>query len=170
PNFWYPELPDDGPNARNATFRTMNKQRTEWIAYLWHRGLLLVVALFMLNSRAHADGGIVALHQVASPFVVTVFSAPVPLRVGPVDIRALVQDRANGQPVLDGEIFIRLRKQGGMAVGGRATREVAQNKLLYSALMNLPEAGRWELEVTIKQGKETASVLGQVSASAPRPF
>src|SRR5262245_4613663 len=138
PNFWYPELPDDGPNARNATFRTMNKQRTEWIAYLWRRGLLLVVALFMLNSRAHADGGIVALHQVASPFVVTVFSAPVPLRVGPVDISALVQDRANGQPVLDGEIFIRLRKQGGMAVGGRATREVAQNKLLYSALMNLP--------------------------------
>jgi hypothetical protein len=150
--------------------RTMNKQRTEWIAYLWRRGLLLVVALFMLNSRAHADGGIVALHQVAGPFVVTVFSPPVPLRVGPVDISALVQYRANWQPVLDGEIFIRLRKQGGMTVGGRATREVAQNKLLYSALMNLPEAGRWELEVTIKQGKETASVLGQVSASAPRPF
>jgi len=52
----------------------------------------------------------------------------------------------------------------------QATREAAQNKLLYSALMTLPEAGRWQLEVTIKREKETASVLGQVSASVPRPF
>ncbi len=57
-----------------------------------------------------------------------------------------------------------------MTVGERATREVAHNKLLYSALMNLPEAGRWEMEVTIKRGKEAASVLGRVSAAPPRPF
>jgi len=44
---------------------------------------------------------------------------------------------------------------------------MAQNKLFYSALMNLPEAGQWELEVKIKQGKETASIHGQVSAAAP---
>jgi hypothetical protein len=56
-----------------------------------------------------------------------------------------------------------------MALVERATREVAQNKLLYSALMTLPDAGRWQLEVIIKREKETASVLGQVSAAAPRP-
>ena len=57
-----------------------------------------------------------------------------------------------------------------MTLVERATREVAQNKLLYSALMTLPEAGRWQLEVTIKRGKEAASVLGQMSVAAPRPF
>jgi hypothetical protein len=72
--------------------------------------------------------------------------------------------------VLNGEVVVRLQREGGMALVERATREVAQNKLLYPALMTLPEAGRWQLEVTIKREKETPSVLGQVSAAAPKPF
>ena len=149
---------------------TMKKQHFKVIAELWCRGLFLVAALLAFSSRAQADGGFVELHQEVGPFVVTVFTAPGPLRAGPVDISVLVQDRASGQPVLDGEVFVRLKSPGAITLVERATREVAQNKLLYSALINLPEAGQWELEVTIKQGKETASILGQVSAAAPRPF
>jgi len=149
---------------------TMKKQHFKVIAELWCRGLLLVAALLAFSSRAQADGGLVALHQEVGPFVVTVFSAPGPLRAGPVDISVLVQDRASERPVLDAEVFVRLKSPGGITLVERATREVAQNKLLYSALMNLPEAGQWELEVTIKQGKEIASILGQVSAAAPAPF
>ncbi len=149
---------------------TMKKQHFKVIAELWRRGLLLVAALLAFSSRAQADGGFVELHQEVGPFVVTVFSAPGPLRAGPVDISVLVQDRASGEPVLDGEIFVRLSREGGMTLVERATREVAQNKLLYAALINLPEAGQWELEVTIKQGKETAIILGQVSAAGPTPF
>ena len=148
---------------------TMKKRHFKVIAELWRRGLLLVTALLAFSSRGQADGGFVELHQEVGPFVVTVFSAPGPLRAGPVDISVLVQDRSN-RPVLDGEIFVRLSRGNGMTLVERATREVAQNKLLYSALINLPEAGQWELEVTIKQGKETASITGQVSAAAPTPF
>ncbi len=57
-----------------------------------------------------------------------------------------------------------------MTLAEQATREMAQNKLLYSALLTLPEAGSWKLEVTIKREKEAASVLGQVSVAVPRPF
>jgi len=146
---------------------TMKKQHFKVIAESLRRGLLLVAALLAFSSRAQADGGLVALHQEVGPFVVTVFSAPGPLRAGPADISVLVQDRASGQPVLDGEVFVRLSREGGITLVERATREVAQNKLFYSALMNLPEAGQWELEVKIKQGKETASIHGQVSAAAP---
>lgn len=141
----------------------MNKQ-------LWRRGLLLAVALSALNSRARADGGFVLLHQTDGPFVITVFAAPNPPRVGPVDISVLAQDREDGRAALDGEVIVRLRREGGMTVVGQATREAARNKLLYSALMNLPEAGKWELEVTIKQGRSMASVLGQVWVAQPRPF
>src|SRR5882672_5958460 len=148
----------------------MKKQHFKVIAELWCRGLLLVAALLAFSSRAQADGGLVALHQEVGRFVVTVFTAPGPLRAGPVDISVLVQDRASGQPVLDGEVFVRLKMEGATTLVERATREVAQNKLLYAALMNLPEAGQWELEVTIKQGEETASILGQVSAAGPTPF
>jgi YtkA-like protein len=146
------------------------KQHSKVIAELLRRGLLLVAAVLAFSSRAQADGGFVELHQEAGPFVVTVFAAPGPLRAGPVDISVLVQDRPSGQPVLDAEVFVRLEGPGATTLVERATREAAQNKLLYSALLNLPEAGQWELEVTIKQGKETASIVGQVSAAAPTPF
>ena len=65
---------------------------------------------------------------------------------------------------------MRLEKQGGATLVERATREMAQNKLLYSALVNLPEAGPWELEVTINSGTNAARIVGQVSAAAPMPF
>lgn len=149
---------------------TVKKQYFKVIAESWRRGVLLAAALVAFSSGAQADGGFVELHQEVGPFVVTVFTAPGPLRAGPADISVLVQDRASGQPMLDGEVFVRLKSPGAITLVERATRETAQNKLLYSALINLPEAGQWELEVTIKQGKETASILGQVSAAAPTPF
>jgi hypothetical protein len=145
-------------------------QHIKLIARYWFRGLLLLLALLALDSWAQADGGSVELHQVVGPFVVTVFTAPVPLRAGPVDISVLVQDRASGQPVLDGDVSVRLQGEGGMTLVEPATRAMAQNKLLYSALLTLPEAGKWELEVTIKQGKEAVSVPGHMSAALPRPF
>jgi hypothetical protein len=148
----------------------MKNQHFKVIAELWRHGLLLVAALLAFSTLAQADGGFVELHQEVGPFVVTVFTATGPLRAGPVDISVLVQDRANGQPVLDGEVFVRLKSPGGITLVERATREMAQNKLLYCALINLPETGQWELEVTIKQGKETVSLFGQVSAAAPTPF
>jgi len=148
----------------------MKKQRLELITQLGSHGLLLMFALLTLCTPAHADGGLVVLHQETGPFIVTVFTAPNPLRAGPVDISVLVQNPANDQPVLDGDVLVRLRSEGGMTLKAQATREMAQNKLLYSALMTLPEAGRWEMAVTIKQGDQAASILGQVSAAAPRPF
>ena len=113
---------------------TMKKEHFKLIAELWRRGLLLVAALLAFSSRAQADGGFVELHQEVGPFVVTVFSAPGPLRAGPVDISVLVQDRASGQPVLDGEVLVCLKREGAITLVERATRELAQNKLLYSAL------------------------------------
>jgi hypothetical protein len=148
----------------------MKKHRSKLIARLWRRSLLLAVALSTLSLRAQADGGLMQLHQTAGPFVVTIFATPSPPRVGPVEISVLAQDRENGQAALDVEAFVRLRSAGGTIVLGRATREASRNKLLYSASMNLAEAGRWELEVTIKQGKSAASVLGQLSVVAPRPL
>jgi hypothetical protein len=82
----------------------------------------------------------------------------------------LAQDRANGRPALDGEAIVRLQSASGITVVGRATRNESQNKLLYSALMSLPEPGQWELEVTVKQGENKASVFGRIWVEQPRPF
>jgi hypothetical protein len=144
--------------------------RSKLITRLWRNGLLLAVALPALSLRAQADGGLVQLHQTAGAFVVTVFAAPSPPRVGPVDVSVLAQDCADGRVALDVDVFVRLRSDGGTIIVGRATREASRNELLYSASMNLPDAGRWEMEVTIKRGKSATSVFGQLSVAAPRPF
>ena len=146
------------------------KYRSKLIARLWPRGLSLAVALSALNLLAQADGGLVQLHQTAGPFVVTVFAAPNPPRAGLVDVSVLAQNRADGRAALDVEVFVRLRSAGGRIVTGRATREASRINPLYSASMNLPEAGKWELEVTIQRGKSAVSVLVQMPVAAPRPL
>jgi hypothetical protein len=135
--------------------------------------LLLAVALPALSLRTQADGGLVQLHQTAGQFVVTVFAEPTPPRVGPVDVSVLAQDRADGRVSPDLEVFVRLRSERGAIVVGRASRAASRNNLFYSASMNLPEAGKWELEVTVrgnKPGERGASVLGQLSVAEARPF
>jgi hypothetical protein len=148
----------------------MEKQRSKLTAQLRRSGLLLAVALSTPSLRAQADGGLVQLRHSSGAFVITVFAAPVPPRVGPVEISVLAQNREDGQAALDVEVFVRLRSAGGTIVVVRATREASRNKLLYSASMNLPDAGRWEMEVTVKRGKSVASVFGRLSVAAPRPF
>jgi len=151
----------------------MKNNRSKLIGRYWRHSLLCASLLLALYSRPRADGGSVALHQLAGPYVVTVFITPVAPRAGPVDVSVLAQDRADGRAAIDVEVFVRLRSESGMIVAGQATREASRNNLLYSASMNLPEAGRWELEVAIgqgRQGKSATRVLGQVSVAAPRPF
>jgi hypothetical protein len=148
----------------------MMKRRSKSIVQYCLRGLSLVLALLMMAVRANADGGAVVIHQVVGPFVITVFAAPAPLCAGPVDMSVLVQDRDDGRPALDGDVIVRLRGEGGRTLVERATREVAHNKLLYSAKLTLPEAGHWLLEVTVKQEKGTASVLGDVTVAPSNPF
>src|SRR5262249_20698732 len=125
-------LPNVGPNAGGATLRIVKNYHSKLIARLWRDGLLMAVALSALSLRAQADGGLVRLRQTAGSFVVTVFAAPSPPRVGPVEISVLAQNREDGQAALDVEVFVRLRSAGGTIVVGRATREVSRNKLLYS--------------------------------------
>lgn len=128
-----------------------------------------MTALLALVPRAHADGGFVALHRTAGSFVVTVFTGDGPARVGPVDFSVLVQDHSN-HPVLDAELFVRLRSEDGKTIAGRATRELSQNKMLYSVIIELPEPGQWDLEVTVQKGQEATVFSGQVLAISARPF
>jgi hypothetical protein len=151
------------PGARQSTMR--HEAGGAWL----RRTLLVAVALVAQVVTTHAHGGRVQLHQAAGPFVVTVFTTPTPLQAGPVDVSVLVQDRGDGQPVLDGEVDVWLWREDGRTVGGRATRAVAQPQLLYSTVVHVPEAGQWALEVTVTQGQHSARVRGQVLAASPRP-
>jgi hypothetical protein len=117
---------------------------------------------------ALADGGVVQMQRSAGPFVITVFTAPAPLRAGPADISIMVQDGDN--PVLDAEVTVRFHREGGEAIEAEATRERSKNKLLYAALVSMPEAGSWEIDVAVVRNSEETRIDGVMIVAPPPPF
>jgi len=140
------------------------------------RGAWLVVVLASLAAllggapATRADGGVVRLSEARGNLLVTVFTAPTPLRAGPVDVSVMVQESAGHRPVLDASVSIVLRSKADHAViHAVATRAQATNKLLYAALVDLPVAGDWDLAVTVEHGSTSQRVETGLFAGAPVP-
>ena len=132
----------------------------------------VVVALALLVATpALGDGGAVQVRQAEGPFVVTIFTAPTPLRAGAVDISVLVQTGDGNQPVLDAEVLVTLTSSsdGTATIHVAATRQQATNKLLYATPVHLPFAGSWDLHVTVRREQEVAEVGSQVAVAPALP-
>lgn len=110
------------------------------------------------------------LVQSDGPFVVTVFTSPAALRVGPVDVTVMVQNRVDQQPVLDAQVVVELKSEDGLLVKTQALRGLGRNNLLYAALIKVPEPGRWVLGVTTGRGQDSAKVVGSITVSPARGF
>lgn len=133
------------------------------------RAAVLLAAL-ACAAPAWADGGLVRISQPAGPFVVTVFSAPTPLRAGPIDLSVLVQDPDGDRTVLDAEVHVSMYQVGGSRhLHTSATHDQATNKLLYAALLDLPEPGAWEVKLYITRGSQSAELSFLVDADPPLP-
>ena len=120
-------------------------------------------------APACGDGGTVRMSEKRGDLLITVFSAPTPLRVGPVDISVLVQNALTGAPVPQMPVTVRMTKAGQLALEHRATREAATNKLLQAAQFELPEPGGWQLEVQVEGLHGLAVIGGEVEAAERLP-
>ena len=56
---------------------------------------------FVAMNLLLADGGAVQFRRQTGPVIITLFSAPVPLRAGPADLSVLVQNARDGSPILN---------------------------------------------------------------------
>jgi hypothetical protein len=111
-----------------------------------------LLALDIATQAARADGGAVRYSEQHGNVLVTVFTAPTPLRAGPVDISVLIQDAESKLPLTNIPISIRaelIGDQGGptRSLSARATSEAATNKLMRAADLDLSPAGRWRIEI-----------------------
>ena len=131
---------------------------------------LLIPALVILaQATARADGGTVQLREEAGDLVITLFTSPGPLSVGPADISVLLQNRDGLEPVLDAKVSLVLRTgDPDVELQARPTREQARNKLLYAALVTFSKPGKWQIVVTVlENGRETDSAGILEVAAAP---
>ena len=132
-------------------------------------GAAIGLLAFVLAAPAHADGGTVQLSQTSGPFLVTVLTAPTPLRAGLIDVSVLVQDGDSRAPLLDAALAVTLRPVDASAPSREApaTHAAATNKLFYAALLDVPTAGRWTIDVSIAAGTRATSVSCVVDVAPP---
>jgi hypothetical protein len=64
---------------------------------------------------------------------------------------------------------VRMTKPGQLVLEYHATREAATNKLLHAVQFELPEPGRWQLEVQVEAMHRLTVVGGELEAAAPLP-
>src|SRR5437868_8324098 len=131
----------------------------------------LLASSFILHpsSFLRADGGTIRMSEKKGGFLITVFTAPAPFRAGPVDISVLVQDASTEEPVPQAQVSVRMTRPGQPGLEYPATREAATNKLLHAAQFDLPEPGRWHLEVQVEAAHRLAVIGGELEAAPPLP-
>jgi hypothetical protein len=127
------------------------------------------LVLRIWSTPALADGGSMRLTGTRGGYRITVFTAPTPFRAGAVDISALVQDASTGDPMTPAKVTVRMTKPGRLALEYPATTEAATNKLFRAAQFELPESGRWALEVEVQGPHGLAVIGGEVDAAEPLP-
>ena len=130
--------------------------------------MTLARATMFAVSLAHADGGAVCLREGLGVFLVTVFVAPQPIQVGPINAGVLVQDRQTGEVILDAKVDLAIRRVdgGGPEFLAHATHEQSTNKLLKSGRISLPTPGSWGLRVFVSHGRRGIGLRDHTSGLA----
>jgi hypothetical protein len=120
---------------------------------------------------ALADGGTIRAVDDEGDFRIAVFTSPNPLRAGPVDLSVLVQNTETGQTVGNAHVAVRLtpRDRPRTAIYDIASSVVATNKLMQAALVELPAAGWWDVEVECTTDAGTTQTGFAMQALPPLP-
>jgi hypothetical protein len=130
---------------------------------------LTLLSLFVWpSSFVRADGGTLRLWERAGGYQIAVFTAPTPLRAGPVDVSVLVQDGTSGEPIPEVRVTIHLR-QDDESLAYPATGEAATNKLFRAAQLDLPRPGRWAARIAVEGPCGSAEVGCELEAGDPLP-
>jgi hypothetical protein len=130
--------------------------------------LLLIVFAPTLVRSVYADGGSVLFQRTSESISVTVFASETPVSVGVADLSVLIETPGNSSPILDAQVFIELEHQAGTKITAEATHAQARNKLLYCSLLNIPEAGKWKIKVTVNRNGQTMVVSGDLMVVQPQ--
>jgi hypothetical protein len=118
-----------------------------------------ILAVLALPAVVGAHGEVLRTRQQTGPFIVSIFTAPEPLRVGPLDVSVLVQSSEGG--VLTDAVVDILLESATPGVERRqvsATHDATSNKLAKAAVLDLPAAGQWTLTVSVRFNADAATV------------
>lgn len=133
--------------------------------------LAFIAALCLRGAAVRADGGALCLSERQGDYEIAVFTAPTPLRAGPVDVSVLIQNADTHQPVREGRVMIEATRSDrpGLVIRRRATNEAATNKLLQAATLDLNQPGTWRVELKVDGPSGDAAFNCDVEVAEPLP-
>ena len=136
---------------------------------------LLLILLFAIAASAHADGGRLQIRQTVGPFIVSLFTTPEALAVGPADVSVLVEsaatpdaEAAHPDVLLDADVTLTLTPHagGGASIRAHLTHAAATNRLLQAAAITLPAAGTWDATILVREGGREATATAPLVVEA----
>ncbi|MEX2113047.1 MAG: hypothetical protein WD845_07660 [Pirellulales bacterium] len=133
--------------------------------------LLVCLATICHAATSRADGGTLQRVERHGDVQVALFTAPNPLRAGTVDISLLAQHATTGEPLAEIEARVTLTPIGrdGLPVHAPLLRANATNRLMQSALVELPEPGEWRVQVEAKNSGHDLRTEFTVNVGPPLP-
>jgi len=157
------------------------------------RSFQMLAAVFIFLLPRFTEGhslGIVRLRDARGPFVITVFTSPELVSGRAADVSVLIQRRDSNEAVLDAIVSFVLTPPHGLITKrgdpmcGRpgmvatlepedgqttilARRDKSPNKLLYTAPINFPQTGPWELDALVRHGADSAKFTCEIPVDLP---
>jgi hypothetical protein len=152
-----------------ASLRHAARARAQRFA---RRSIVLVGLAAALRAwPACADGGLVRGSATQNGLLITLFTAPTPLRVGDADVSVLVQDAATRDALLDTQVTVRVSPQheGALPATARLSQAAATNKLLQAGTVALPIPGPYRIVVEARRGLTRAMIASDVMVEPALP-
>jgi hypothetical protein len=130
--------------------------------------LIAALLLFACVQAAFADGGRIRFREPAGPFVVTLFTTPDPLTLGPADFSVAVERVGAPGLVEDAQVQFILTPADhhGSRLVLDASRAAATSKWLQAANFRLPAQGLWRVTVVVRRGQQVGQCSGAVRVRA----
>jgi hypothetical protein len=132
---------------------------------------LVTLSLLLCPAIVRADGGTLRFSKQCDGYRITLFTAPTSLRAGPVDFSVLVQLADSDSPLPDLPVTVHVypASEPQRRVGGPATTASATNKLFRAIQLDLPEPGRWHVEVVVHDPERPFQVDTELQVGPPPP-
>ena len=107
------------------------------------------------------------MRQAAGPFVVSLFTTPESLAVGPADLSVMVEEQGDSSVLLDPDVVVTLTSEDASIapVIAHLSHAHAANRLLQDAVVQLPRAGRWHAVIHVSDTGREASVATELTVA-----
>lgn len=121
----------------------------------------------LLTGTAHGDAGLMRAHLEQDAVSCTVFTAPTPPRVGPLDLSVLLLD--GDELLVDATIDATLTPPSGTPLHVRLSTEAATTAFMQAAKFNVDQPGTWQVCVVVTTDTDTIDTSFELPVAAALP-